>query len=379
MRSSFIYSKKFSEFQAYKGYPWLFERSEVTYQLCQRLHLFDRDSIEIHTPEPASTKDLLSFHTNEYVTLLKKANQGTPDEQWLRYGLGTTECPVYKGVYDYNTLAAGATLLGARLIGKGKADVVFSPTGGFHHAGKDFASGFCYVNDIVLAVLGWLRRRKRVLYIDIDAHHGDQVQAAFFNTSKVMTVSFHESGHTLFPFTSGFENEIGRGRGKGYSINVPLPENTCDEQFLWAFSKIFLPVAKAFQPDVTVAVIGADVLFSDPFSSLQLTNNSVSKALLEIVQVSPKVLVLGGGGYVIEEIARTWTLAWAIINDLEPHEDDSAAFGGVFWGDGLPSLSDRPHFLPDNIKNKAQTEIRKVVGAIERSVFPLLKIEPGRK
>jgi acetoin utilization protein AcuC len=379
VRSAFIYSKKFSKFKAYKGYPWLFQRSEVTYRLCQRLHLFDGDSIEIHTPEPANTKDLLSFHTKDYVTLLKKANQGTADERWLRYGLGTTECPVYKGVYDYHALAAGATLLGARLIDKDEADVVFSPTGGFHHAGKDFASGFCYVNDIVLAILGWLRRRKRVLYIDIDAHHGDQVQAAFFNTSKVMTVSFHESGHTLFPFTTGFENEIGRGCGKGYSINVPLPENTGDEQFLWAFAKIFLPVAEAFQPDITVAVIGADVLFSDPFSSLQLTNNSVSKALRDVLQVSPKLLVLGGGGYVTEEIARTWTLAWAIMNHLEPREDDSPAFGGVFWGDGLSSLSDRPHFLPDNIKKKAQTEIRRVVRSIERNVFPLLNIEPRRK
>jgi acetoin utilization protein AcuC len=379
VRSAFIYSKKFSEFKAYKGYPWIFERSEITYQLCQRLHLFDRDAIEIHSPEPASTKELLTFHTKNYLTLLKKANQGIPDEQWLRYGLGTTECPVYKGVYDYHALAAGATLLGARLIDKGKTDVVFSPTGGFHHAGKDFASGFCYVNDVVIAILRWFRRRKRVLYIDIDAHHGDQVQAAFFNTSRVMTVSFHESGHTLFPFTTGFENEIGKGRGKGYTINVPLPENTGDRQFLWAFDQVFFPLAEAFEPDVTVAVIGSDVLFSDPFSSLQLTNNSVSKALRGIMRVSPKLLVLGGGGYITEGISRTWTLAWATMNHLEPHEDDSATFGGVFWGDGLPSLNDRPHFLPDNIKRKTKTEIHKVVGSIERNVFPLLKVKPRRK
>jgi acetoin utilization protein AcuC len=351
----------------------------VTYQLCKRLKLFNHDSTEIHSPEPAHTEALLSFHTKKYIGLLKKANQGASDEKWLRYGLGTTECPVYKGVYDYHVLAAGATLLGAELIDQGAADVVFSPTGGFHHAGKNFAAGFCYVNDIVLAIKQWLRRRKRILYIDIDAHHGDQVQAAFYKTSKVMSVSFHESGQTLYPFKTGFESEIGQGRAKGYAMNVPLPENTCDEEFLWAFDRIFLPVAQAFQPDVVVAVLGVDVLFSDPFSSLQLTNRSLSQALQTIMQASPKLLALGGGGYVRENVARTWTLAWAIMNHRGPSEEDLAAFGGVFWGDGLSSLIDRPHFIPDDFKKKTQTEIQRVVQAVEKASFPLLKIKSQRR
>lgn len=376
MRSAFIYSEKLAEIKAPKGYPWLFDRSESTYQLCKKLHLFDYDWMSICIPKPANTEEVLNFHSKKYISLLKKANKGIFEEEWLRYGLGTTECPVFKGVYDYHALAAGATLLGAELIDEGKADVVFSPTGGFHHAGKDFAAGFCYINDIVLAINKWLRQRKRVFYIDIDAHHGDQVQEAFYSTSKVMTVSFHESGHTLFPFKTGFENEIGRGYGKGYTINVPLPENTSDEEFLWAFDNIFLPVAQAFQPDVVMAVLGADVLFSDPFSNLQLTNDAISKALQAILQVSPKLLVLGSGGYVREDIARTWALAWAIMNDLGPREEDFSAFGGMFWGDGLSSLKDRPHFVPDNIKEKTQTEIRRVVKAIEKSVFTILKINP---
>ncbi len=376
MRSAFIYSEKLAEIKAPKGYPWLFDRSESTYQLCKKLHLFDYDWMSICIPKPANTKEVLNFHSKKYINLLKKANKGIFEEEWLRYGLGTTECPVFKGVYDYHALAAGATLQGAELIDEGKADVVFSPTGGFHHAGKDFAAGFCYINDIVLAIKKWLRQRKRVFYIDIDAHHGDQVQEAFYSTSKVMTVSFHESGHTLFPFKTGFENEIGRGYGKGYTINVPLPENTSDEEFLWAFDNIFLPVAQAFQPDVVMAVLGADVLFSDPFSNLQLTNDAISKALQAILQVSPKLLVLGSGGYVREDIARTWALAWAIMNDLGPREEDFSAFGGMFWGDGLSSLKDRPHFVPDNIKEKTQTEIRRVVRSIEKSVFAILKINP---
>ena len=376
MHSAFIYSEKLAEVKAPKGYPWLFDRSESTYQLCKKLHLLDYDWMSICIPKPANTEEVLKFHSKKYISFLKKANKGIFEEEWLRYGLGTTECPVFKGVYDYHALAAGATLLGAELIAAGKADVVFSPTGGFHHAGKDFAAGFCYINDIVLAIKKWLRQRKRVFYIDIDAHHGDQVQEAFYGTSKVMTVSFHESGHTLFPFKTGFENEIGRGYGKGYTINVPLPENTSDEEFLWAFDNIFLPVAQAFQPDVVIAVLGADVLFSDPFSNLQLTNDAISKALQAIQQVSPKLLVLGSGGYVREDIARTWALAWAIMNDLGPREEDFSAFGGMFWGDGLSSLKDRPHFVPENIKEKTQTEIRRVVRSIEKSVFAILKINP---
>jgi acetoin utilization protein AcuC len=376
VRSAFIHSQQFARFKAYPGYPWQFERSEVTYRLCKKLQLFDHDWTGIYFPKPASTADILSFHTKEYVTILKKANKGVFEEKWLKYGLGTTECPVYKGVYDYHALAAGSTLVGAELISRDKADIVFSPTGGFHHAGKDFASGFCYINDVVIAIRKWLRRRKRVLVIDMDAHHSDQVQEAFYRTSRVMCVSFHESGKTLFPFKTGFEDEIGKGRGKGYTINVPLPENTSDQEFLWAFGEIFLPVAQGFKPDIVVAALGADVLFSDPFSHLQLTNISVSRALEIIVQVSPKLLTLGCGGYVLKDIARTWTLAWAVMNGLGPKEEDAALFGGMFWGDSLSSLKDRPHFVSDDIREKVRSNLHSVVRTIQKNVFPILGIKP---
>lgn len=376
MRSAFIHSQQFAMFKAYTGYPWLFERSEVTYRLCKKLQLFDHDWIGIYSPKAASTADILSFHTKEYITILKKANKGVFEEKWLKYGIGTTECPIYKGVYDYHALAAGSTLLGAELISQDKADIVFSPTGGFHHAGKDFASGFCYINDIVIAIRKWLRRRKRILFIDMDAHHSDQVQEAFYQTSRVMCVSFHESGKTLFPFKTGFEDEIGKGRGKGYTINVPLPENTSDKEFLWAFGEIFLPVAQGFKPDIVVAALGADVLFSDPFSHLQLTNISVSQALEIIVQVSPKLLALGCGGYVLKDIARTWTLAWAVMNGLGPKEEDAALFGGMFWGDSLSSLKDRPHFVSDDIRKKVRSNLHSVVRTIQKNVFPILGIKP---
>ena len=214
------------------------------------------------------------------------------------------------------------------------------------------------------------------LLIDMDAHHSDQVQEAFYRTSRVMCVSFHESGKTLFPFKTGFEDEIGKGRGKGYTINVPLPENTSDQEFLWAFGEIFLPVAQGFKPDIVVAALGADVLFSDPFSHLQLTNISVSRALEIIVQVSPKLLTLGCGGYVLKDIARTWTLAWAVMNGLGPKEEDTALFGGMFWGDSLSSLKDRPHFVSDDIRKKVRSNLHSVVRTIQKNVFPILGIKP---
>lgn len=375
MRSAFLYSEKFAGLKAYEGYPWLFERSEATYQLAKRLGLFDHEWISICTPEPASFEELTAFHTEEYLAVLKKANNGNFKEEWLHYGIGTTECPVYEGVYDYHALAVGSTLLGADLVERGEADIVFGPTGAFHHAGEDFAAGFCYLNDIVLAIKKWLHRKKRILFIDIDAHHSDQVQKAFYRDSRVMCISFHEGGNTLFPFKTGFEDEIGQGHGKGYTINVPLAENTSDEEFQWAFENVFSPVAEKFQPDIVLAAIGVDTLFSDPLSHLQLTNRSISQAVRLITQVSPRLLALGCGGYVLENVARTWTLAWAIMNELGPKEEDAALFGGMFWGDSLASLKDQPHFVPDSLRQKARDHLEGVVETIQRNVFPILQID----
>jgi acetoin utilization protein AcuC len=375
MKSAFIYSKEFSRFLPPKGYPWSVKRTEDTYQLCKKMNLLDHDWISVYAPKPAKESALYSFHDKRYIGLLKKVNQGHFTEEWLSYGLGSTECPIYKGVYDYHLLAAGATLLGLDLIEEGAADIVFNPTGGFHHAGRDFASGFCYINDAVLAARKLLDLKKRVLYIDIDAHHGDQVQEAFYRRSKIMTISFHESGKTLFPFKTGFEDEIGKGRGKGYNINVPLPENTGDEEFLWAFQRIFLPLVKSFKPDVVIAVLGADGLFSDPFSNLLLTNLSYSQAVQMIVDHSPKLLALGGGGYELENVARTWTLEWSIMNGLGCSEEDLATFGGVFWGDGVCSLQDSPHFIPDEIKKKNRRELKDITTTIQKHVFPVHSIK----
>lgn len=375
IKTAFIYSKDFSKFKTPKGYPWSVKRTESTYLLCKKQGLLNHEWISVHSPKPASEKDILSFHDKKYIGLLKQANKGVFREEWLKYGLGTTECPIYKGVYDYNRLATGATQLGAKLINEGTADIVFNPTGGFHHAGKDFAAGFCYINDAVIVARKWIDQKKRVLYIDVDAHHGDQVQDAFYSSSRVMTISFHESGKTLFPFDSGFEKEMGSGRGKGFAVNVPLPEGTGDDEFMWAFKKIFLPLVKSFKPDVVMAALGADGLFSDPLSNLKLTNIGFSQAVQMIVDNSPKLLALGCGGYSLENSVRTWTLEWAVMNGLGCDEEEMMSFGGAFRGDGICSLQDAPSFIPDETRKKNKREISRTIKTIQKTIFPIHNIK----
>ncbi len=374
MKSVFIHSDEFAKFKVSKDWPWLTERSEVTYKRCKALELLDREWIKVVKPKSATTEDLYTYHTEEYIELLKQADQGIFEESMLRYGLGTLECPVAKGVFAYHRLAAGATLAGTDLLLQSEADIAFSPTGGFHHAGPDFASGFCYINDVNIGLKKMLSRGKRILYVDIDAHHGDLVQEAFYDDPNVLKISFHESGKTLFPWKTGFETEIGKGKGKGYNINFPLPENTGDDEFLWAFERILPPVAEAFKPDIICAVIGVDIIFSDPMTHLQLTNNAFTKAVKMINHAAPKLLALGSGGYVLDNIERSWTLAWAAMNDLEPKEEDAVTFGGMFWGDGLSSLVDRPYFLPDDIRKKTTKEVKRIYRYIKKTIFPILGI-----
>ena len=176
-------------------------------------------------------------------------------------------------MYEYASLACGATLTGAELILSGEADIVFNPSGGFHHAKAQKASGFCYLNDIVLGCLRLTDKGKRVLYLDVDAHHCDGVQEAFYARKDVMVISLHESGKTLFPW-AGFENEIGEGPGLGFNVNVPLPIGIFDEAYMTGFNQIVLPLIKAYKPDVIVLELGMDALAGDPLVHLSLTNNT---------------------------------------------------------------------------------------------------------
>jgi acetoin utilization protein AcuC len=302
MKTALLYSDDFSRFNYGPTHPLKPFRLKLTYELikaCGLLAPADRRKI---MPSPAKRKDLLAFHSPEYIDVLEASNSGTPVPGAAAFGLGEGDNPVFPGMFDWSLLVAGASLAAADLVDSGDAGIAFNISGGLHHALASRASGFCYVNDPVLAIMLLVSRGRRVAYIDIDAHHGDGVQAAFYGTDKVLTISLHETGRTLFPGT-GFEQETGEGAGKGYTVNVPLPPGAGDEMFVRAFSSVVPVLVERFRPDVIVSQLGVDTFRSDPLAHLNVTTRGFSTMVEMIKSLAPKWVALGGGGYDVANVA----------------------------------------------------------------------------
>jgi acetoin utilization protein AcuC len=376
MRSAFIYTSAFDTYSLGSDHPFKPYKATMVYELCYRYGLFDRPWIKVYQPQPATEDVMAEYHSQEYIDALKGCNGGNFDFTMLHYGLGTGDNPVFKGVFDFSLLVLGASVASAELIASGEADTTFSPMGGLHHGGYGHAEGFCYVNDIVIAIHRLLKRGfKRILYIDIDAHHGNGVQDAFYDSEKVLFISLHQNGESLYPGT-GFENEIGEGKGRGYTVNLPLPEYTDDEAYVRAFKAIYPDLVKAYAPECVVAQIGLDTLKKDPLTNLRLTNNGYCTVMEEIRKSCPRVLALGGGGYSVPDVVRGWTLAWAILNGIEPVDQFIGSVGsGVYGhGHGIDELRDLPHRISDALKKSVDSYVDNKIAYIKTTVFPLLGI-----
>ena len=264
----------------------------------------------------------------------------------LHAGLGTEDNPVFKGMYQYAWEASSGTYEGAMMLYKGSTRFVFNPFGGFHHAGRDYAEGFCYINDIAVAIAEFIRKGQKVAYVDIDAHHGDGVQDAFYETDRVLTISLHESGETLYPGT-GSETETGTKEGIGYNVNIPLRAGTDDEVYLLAFESLVPSLIESFKPDIVVANIGCDTHRDDPLAHLSLTSNGYKKVISIINDLSPKILALGSGGYNLFKTAALWTLAWATFCGLQPQDLHTGLVGGMMYGPETDAgqLDDPPYVV----------------------------------
>ncbi|XP_044483788.1 histone deacetylase 9 isoform X1 [Mangifera indica] len=323
------------------------------HRLCMAHHLVLsyelHKKMEVYRPHKAYPVELAQFHSAEYVEFLHRI---TPDTQHLfshelaKYNLGE-DCPVFENLFEFCQIYAGGTIDAARRLNNQLCDIAINWAGGLHHAKKCEASGFCYINDLVLGILELLKYHARVLYIDIDVHHGDGVEEAFYFTDRVMTVSFHKFGDMFFPGT-GDVKEIGEREGKYYAINVPLKDGIDDTSFTRLFKTIISKVVETYVPGVIVLQCGADSLAGDRLGCFNLSidgayiflvgNGSIDFVVVnfsfvatlfaghaECVRFVKKfnlpLLVTGGGGYTKENVARCWTVETGVLLDTElPNE-----------------------------------------------------------
>jgi len=374
LRRAFIYSPDLDRGGYPDDCPFNTQRPRKTRETVESMGLLAGDGVDEVPPVPLTRVELERFHTPDYLTALQKAGWGelTPDEA-LAVGLGTADCPIFKNMFEYCSLAAGGSVTGARLLLEGKADLVFSPAGGFHHAQAANAAGFCFLDDIVLAALACADAGKRVLVIDIDVHHCDGVQDAFYDRPDVMTLSLHESGRTLFPGT-GFEDEIGIGAGRGYTANFPLPVGTYDAAYERVFREGALPLVQAFDPDIIILELGMDTLAGDPLAHLHLTNNVPADIVRTLTDLGKPLLATGGGGYNVANTVRGWALCWSVLcGEYESQEDLMAGMGGVMLEntDWLGGLRDRVLLADGGRRDAIDAEVNLVLDRVKRRVFPV--------
>ncbi|XP_057573466.1 histone deacetylase 8 isoform X6 [Hippopotamus amphibius kiboko] len=269
--------------------------------------------MRIVKPKVASMEEMATFHTDAYLQHLQKVSQEGDDDHpdSTEYGLGY-DCPATEGIFDCAAAVGGATITAAQCLIDGMCKVAINWSGGWHHAKKDEASGFCYLNDAVLGILRLRRKFDRILYVDLDLHHGDGVEDAFSFTSKVMTVSLHKFSPGFFPGT-GDVSDVGLGKGRYYSVNVPIQDGIQDEKYYHICESVLKEVYIAFNPKAVVLQLGADTIAGDPMCSFNMTPVGIGKCLKYILQWQLATLILGGGGYNLANTARCWTYLTGVI------------------------------------------------------------------
>lgn len=329
---TYFYDPDVGNFHFGPGHPMKPHRLAVTHSLVLNYGLH-RD-MTVCRPPTASDQEITRFHTPDYISFLQSVTPHTMTKFTKadsHYSVGT-DCPLFPGLWDFCCRYSGASLAAAARINSGDCQVAINWSGGLHHAKRGEASGFCYVNDIVLAILELLKHHSRVLYIDIDIHHGDGVQEAFFETNRVLALSFHRYGQGFFPGT-GSQEEVGEGEGRGFSVNVPLLEGITDEGYMQLFGPVLSEVVYKFQPAAVVLQCGADSLAGDRLGTFSLSNRGHGHCVEKVAALGLPLLVLGGGGYTVKNVARCWTYETSLLTGTEiPDTLPNTEYQGYFGG-----------------------------------------------
>ncbi|KAI9369125.1 hypothetical protein BJX61DRAFT_520894 [Aspergillus egyptiacus] len=366
-RVAYFYDSDVGNYAYVSGHPMKPHRIRMTHSLVMNYSLYKK--MEIYRAKPASKFEMTQFHTDEYIDFLSKVTPDNMDayaKEQSKYNVGD-DCPVFDGLFEFCGISAGGSMEGAARLNRNKCDIAVNWAGGLHHAKKSEASGFCYVNDIVLGILELLRFKQRVLYIDIDVHHGDGVEEAFYTTDRVMTVSFHKYGE-YFPGT-GELRDIGVGQGKYYAVNFPLRDGIDDVSYKSIFEPVIKSVMEWYRPEAVVLQCGGDSLSGDRLGCFNLSMRGHANCVNYVKSFNLPTLILGGGGYTMRNVARTWAFETGILvgdtlgSDL-PYNDYYEYFAPDYELDVRPSNMDNA-----NTKEYLDKIRTQVIENLKRTAF----------
>jgi acetoin utilization protein AcuC len=357
------------------GHPLRPARVFLTRELILAYGIIDGARV-VETPARDATEDeLLLVHGERYVDAVRRAGHGE-NGPWWRFGFGPGDNPIFPRMHEATARVVGASLVAAEAVWSGRAAHAFNPAGGLHHALPERASGFCVYDDPAI-LIAWLlgRGARRVAYVDVDVHHGDGVQAVFFSEPRVLTISIHQTGATLFPGT-GFVDELGDGDARGTKVNLPLPPFTGDDLWLGAFAEVVPPLVEAWGPDVLVTQLGCDTHRTDPLAQLHLTTAAYRRtagALHELAHraAGGRWVATGGGGY---QWARVVPRAWTIY---------FAEMAGIGLADAIPEAwldrarREAGHAVPPTLSEPPvqgspvdPADVARVVDRVKQRIFP---------
>ena len=375
------------------GHPMAPERMELTARLAQSLGLLDLGHVTVAAPDVAGDDELCTVHSPEFVAAVRRVS-ANPDVPDLERGLGTDDDPAFAGMHEASARLAGGSLLAAGAILDGSAVRAVNFGGGMHHAARDRASGFCIYNDAALAIQKLLDGGvQRVAYIDVDAHHGDGTESIFWDDPRVLTISLHETGLTLFPGT-GFANEIGGPNAQGSAVNVALPSGTGDAGWLRAFHAVVPQLIGAFEPEVIVSQHGCDSHRLDPLTHLNISVDGQREAATAVGNLAARYcgnrwIATGGGGYnVISVVPRSWSHLIAIaagrpvpVRTPVPEEWRQYVQDkyGAKYGVSAPELMGDDVDLwwrSWEVGFDPNDEVDRTVMATRKEVFPLYGLDP---
>lgn len=307
-KTAFLYTDDFLAYDLGGKHPLQQRRLQLVDRKLASLGAFQ--TITRLAPSPVDEALLGRVHTAEYLEIVRRASKPGHGFDLRRYGLGPGDTPAFPGMWESSKLYAGGSVDAAKLVLSGEAEIAFNVAGGLHHAHPWKAYGFCVFNDLALAITTFLEAGlERVMYVDIDVHHGDGVQVCHWDDPRVLTLSLHESGRWLFPGTGGVE-ETGGESAPGSAINVPYAPYSGDEIWWHGFEQIIPEAFARFAPQALVLQLGADAHFADPLAHLQVTSRTWMRAVEKLLELSKNIpiVVTGGGGYNIATVERLWTL-----------------------------------------------------------------------